>query len=552
MGLLPQTETFLSRAARRRWWAEFGRRSGGMMWYLAVLFLILLLVARLSAAIPDVFSPSMLPMLPLIGAIVAWCTQRRVGKADVAAMIDRHEKNHDLFLTTVHLESSAGAYQEQVRSRAEAAASPGSTFPDMIPWRWQKPVLRLLGVGLVLMAFIRFLPQLDPFGKADERRWLGRQEERLEELRRETEVAAAAREPEEAKRRGEEIHQALKELEETFRLAKPEASKATARKLSERQKELGRFWKQLDDDKLREALDRASEKMQELGRLDGGLSPEAKAFRDQLREMLRRGDARELQKTLAEMLEKAEALQKPGLSPEQRRQGAKQVKESLQEMAAAVSREAPSQKLGETLQRAIEQMQMAQNEQLQELALEGGQKSMKQLEEELQDLAQQLQQLQQLEEGLDAAQLAQELNKLGAMPGPGNGPGEGSMEDYAELYRELLAQTQGGGPGPGSGMGGPGTGEGGVAPEDESQKTDFKPEKSPSHLVAGKTLLEWQTSGVSETGEAREAYQGSMAQLKQGVSEAIRQEKVPAGYHSQIRNYFDSLEEAPPGEDDLE
>jgi DNA repair exonuclease SbcCD ATPase subunit len=357
--------------------------------------------------------------------------------------------------------------------------------------------------------------------------------------------------PEEDTKRSEDIKQALTKLEQAFKMAKRGEQQETAKRQRESQKELGQFWKPLNDEKLSKALGEAKEKLQQFGQSES-MSPEAKAFRDQLREMLRSGDAKELQKSLAEMLEKAESLQKPGATSEEQRQGAKELKESLQELADAVASEAPSDQLKETLQRAIEQMQMAQNQGLQKDAVEGAQDSMEQLQQQMENLAQQLEQLLQLEEALDAAQLAQQLNEMGKMPGEG-GEGEGKgMSSYADLYKKLLAEGGGQGQGPGPGRGGRGTGDGGDAPFDESLETGFKTEKSKSHLAAGKTLLEWQTNAVSETGEAKKAYQDSIGQIKQGLSEAIRQEKVPAGYHGQIQSYFDTLEVEPPNTEGLD
>lgn len=553
MALPPLTEKLLAGVARRWRWAELGKRFVQWSCWLAALFLLGLMVARLSALLPDVFTPPTLLLIPALGAVLAWLTYRRVARAEAARMVDRFQGNHDLFLTAVHLDASAGTYQERIRERAEAVASQGERMAEVVPWNWRGSLGRLFIVAIILSIAIRWLPQWDPFGKDEERQWLGRQEDRLEALERETEAQLKALAPseEEASERDEAIQQSLTKLREAFRLAKPEERRETAQKLRESQKELGQFWKQLNDDKLREALDEAaSEQMQQFGKSGRSLTPEAKALRDQLREMLREGEAKELQKKLSEMLEKAEALQKPGATPEERRQGAKELQRSLQELADAVASEAPSEALKDTLQRAIEQMQMAQNEALGEKAMEGAQKSMEQLQRQMEGLAQQLQQLQRLEEALDAARLAQQLNEMGKMPGEADS--SGTMKDYAELYRELLAQMGAGREGEGEGMRGPGTGEGGVAPEDESLETAFKDEKSPSHLVAGKTLLEWKTEGVSEAGEARQAYQESITQLKQGLSEAIRQEQVPAGYHSQIRSYFDRLEEAPPMADDLD
>jgi hypothetical protein len=424
----------------------------------------------------------------------------------------------------------------------------------MIPWAWQKPCLRLL-VGLaVLVAALFFLPQLDPFGKEETRDWLTKQEERLEELRKKNEEARALLKPEESEQRAEEIAQALTKLEQTFQLARPEQQEATRKVLRDRQKELGGFWKQLDDDKLTKALDKESDRWQKIGQSEAAMSPEAKAMRDELREMLRDGDAKKLQDRLAEMLEKVEKqqqqLQNGDSEDEQAKEERAALKESLQELASAISAVSPSDPLKASLQRAIEQMQMAQNPGLKDEAMQGAQESMEQLQKQVGALAEQLKQLKELEDGMDAAQLAQQLNDLGQMAG--QKPGGKGMKGYADLYKELLAESQGG-EGNGPGMGGRGSGEGGVAPEDDSLATGFKKEQSPSHLVAGKTLLQWQTNDVSEAGQATKAYQESLQQLKQGLSEAIRQEKVPAGYHDQIQRYFDTLKEEPaPDADGLD
>ena len=315
--------------------------------------------------------------------------------------------------------------------------------------------------------------------------------------------------------------------------------------MRDQQKELGEFWKQLDDEKLTKALDKESDRWQKIGQTEATMSPEAKAMRDELREMLRSGDAKKLQDRLAEMLEKIEKQQQGEGSAEEQAKDRAAMKESLQELASAISEVTPSDPLKESLQRAIEQMQMAQNPGLQDEAMQDAQQSMEQLQKQMTSLAEQLQQLQELESAMDAAQLGQQLNELGQMQG--QKPGGKGMKSYAYLYKELLAGSQGG---DGQGMEGRGSGEGGVAPEDDSLATGFKKEPSPSLLVAGKTLLQWQTKEASETGKATKAYQESLQQLKQGLSEAIRQEKVPAGYHDQIQSYFDTLKEEPAADAD--
>lgn len=555
MSLAPEIQAFLRRAAKRQQMASLGRHWCRVLWILAWLFLAYLLLARLTGLVSDDGIWWLLLGMPLLAGGIAWFTHRRVPDTEAAAMVDRFQKNHDLFVTTVHLDDSAGAYQEQIRSMASQASSEKLALSEMIPWDWQKPLARLAGGAGILALAMTLLPQLDPFGKEETRQWLGRQQERLAELRKETEKQERARKPEEQAEQAEALQQALEQLEQTFRVATPERREEIAEKLRDHQKELGEFWKALDKEKLSEALSEEAKELQAFGQQDPALTAEGKAMRDQLREMLKEGDGAELQKTLAEMLEKAEEMKQDKMDAEERREGARDLQTQLQELADAVAREGGSPELKETLKRAIEQMQMAQNGELGQQAMKDGQRSMEQMAQQLKDLADQLEQLQQLEEALDAAQLAQQLNEMGEMNGKGQEGGQGGdFKSYAELYEKLLAEAQGGGKGEGEGregMKGAGTGEGGEAPEDD-QEVDFKTEKSPSHLVAGKTLLEWQTQGVSETGEAREAYRDSVSQLKQGLTEAIRQEKIPPGYHGQIQKYFDTLEVEPPRADDLD
>ena len=88
-----------------------------------------------------------------------------------------------------------------------------------------------------------------------------------------------------------------------------------------------------------------------------------------------------------------------------------------------------------------------------------------------------------------------------------------------------------------------GLGAGGKAPEDDSLTSAFKPEKEQSKFAGGKTLLQWKTKEVGETGARAEDFREAIRDVKQRVSEAIATEQVPPGYHSAIQKYFDSLPE---------
>lgn len=102
------------------------------------------------------------------------------------------------------------------------------------------------------------------------------------------------------------------------------------------------------------------------------------------------------------------------------------------------------------------------------------------------------------------------------------------------------------GKGNGDGFSGPNNGgQGSGRREEKPDNVDFENQRSPSQLNAGKVLMSWKTKGDGEKGEAAKEYAESMAEVKQGVNEAILREQVPPGYHDSIRKYFDTLSEAP-------
>jgi hypothetical protein len=105
-----------------------------------------------------------------------------------------------------------------------------------------------------------------------------------------------------------------------------------------------------------------------------------------------------------------------------------------------------------------------------------------------------------------------------------------------------MQQKNGNSIGPGMGPNGV-PGAGGKAPENDEAETDFKQERSPTQLAAGKTLLQWKTKEMGPTGARTEEYREAVREVKQGVSEAIAAEQVPPGYHTAIQKYFDTLPE---------
>ena len=62
-------------------------------------------------------------------------------------------------------------------------------------------------------------------------------------------------------------------------------------------------------------------------------------------------------------------------------------------------------------------------------------------------------------------------------------------------------------------------------------------------MGAGKLLMQWKEEGKGETGQKADDYQAAVRSVKEGVAEAIRNERIPPGYHGAIQKYFDRLPE---------
>jgi hypothetical protein len=167
--------------------------------------------------------------------------------------------------------------------------------------------------------------------------------------------------------------------------------------------------------------------------------------------------------------------------------------------------------------------------------------------------------MQNLEDALKNLAAAKQLNDQGKLDGKeAQNAGANSPQDYQKLYDEMMRRLAEAGEGEGEGDGqgnkagrgkagkNPGIGKGGTLGEDESTKSGFKTEKATTQLGAGKLLMEWKEEGVGETGRKAGDYNDAVRAVKQGVAEAIRNERVPPGYHGAIQKYFDRLPEKKP------
>ncbi|MEO6785966.1 MAG: hypothetical protein ABI318_07515, partial [Chthoniobacteraceae bacterium] len=180
-------------------------------------------------------------------------------------------------------------------------------------------------------------------------------------------------------------------------------------------------------------------------------------------------------------------------------------------------------------------------------------------EDELKRLGEIFKDAQNLEDALKNLAAAKQLNELGKLDGKdARDAGANSQQDYQKLYDEAMRRLaeMGGGGGEGGGQGdkagrgkagkNPGIGKGGTVGEDDSAASAFKKEKAKTQLGAGRLLMEWKEEGVGDTGSKAGEYNDAVRAVKQGVAEAIRNERVPPGYQGAIQKYFDNLPEKKP------
>ncbi|MGK0189317.1 MAG: hypothetical protein ACI9R3_005134 [Verrucomicrobiales bacterium] len=514
-----------SRQNARRFLERFAVAS--LAW--AACFLVFVLVARLSALIPDVFDLATILIVPALGLLTALLLHRSASAEESARLVDQSEGSHDLFLTALRLPQGAGDFMPIVRQQAAAAAQ--NVQPSrVVPLRWNARFGYLMFALAGLTLVIGFTPQFDPF----QRRELAQQEDervrKLEDSLQATVLQSQALEDRNLEDRSQAIEREFAKLDESFRAARPELKEQTNRELSERQAELGKFWRQLSDEKLRDALSKSK-----AGQKFGAQSP----MRKQFRKLAENGKFSDIQKAMEGIKQKLNELAGEPDSAERRKE-MDALKEKMQAMADALSEALGSDSLDKAMSRALEQMDMSNMQDLAQKAMEAMQESMDLSQEELENLAQALSEMENLQEALSAAQLAKALNEMGELSGEGQGEGKG-MSDYEKIYRERLAQAMGEGEGQG-GMEDRGNGKGGVAPEDPSARTAFKTEKSKSALQKGKLLMNVKSKGNAEPGEVDEAYRSAVGELREAASEAILQEQIPPGYHDSIRDYFDQLD----------
>lgn len=543
MGEFPRTERLLQDVAWRMYAVKLARRT--FFWFvaLAILYAGLLLTARLTGLIPDIFAPQTLLWVPSASLLGSLLTTRRPDLSQAARCADRSQQTHDLFLTLTMLDKSIGEYKPLVGRDAEQRAVKlrGAT---VLPFVWDRPAL-IRGVAMpaalgILALGIVLLPSLDPFAVQAAAKEKEAVAQRVAESKKQTEARKAQlkKQTDLEDEHSEDVAQALERLKADFKKMRKNEKLPNSERLAVNQKSLGAKWRKLNGEQLKELMNG-----EELDQRFGGESAEEMR---QWRRELQQGSSEKFKEALEELKQDLQQLAKTN-DPVERSELMRKVEKQLKEMSDFATKEAGSQPLAAALQRAKDQlasMQKGDSEKLQQEALEALQESLELSQMEAENLAQAARDMKSLEEALQLISMSKRLNSQEMLDGEACENCQ-SLSDYAELYQQMMAGMQ-----PGEGLGGEGFGEGGEAPEDDSVKTDFVDETSKSAVQKGKVLLSMKTKGMSDTGEARKEYRAALTDVKQGVAEAIEQEQIPPGYIETIQKYFDKIEAVEEGPGD--
>jgi len=526
------TRRLLARVAVRLRLSAIGRLVFLLVLVLAGVYGAAFAASRLLALLPDWFDPMTLLAVPATAGLLALLFHRRPTTTGAARRVDEHAGTKDLFLTTTMLEGAPGEFKPLVVHQAEeraAAVRPAK----VVPYDWhRRGALCAAVLGILLLAVER-MPQLDPFGRHEERKKTARLQRDLADSRKATALRIAQlkkRKPQ--AKTSEEARNALDDLKKTFNTMKPTQPKANLQRLQTAQQHLSELWKLRSEQRLKDAFDRGRQ-TQTLGANQGTQA-------QQWKRSLQKGDPSDIQKEIDAIHKKIAQMQK-STDPVERSRLQQEVRQRLGGLQDFLANNATSKPLQEAARRALEQLTAADNPQLSKEALQALKESLDQAKLELDDVAQAVRDLQALEDALRAAQLAKQANSQCNGLNGGDCEGCESMGDYADFYKQLMEGKDTAKIGPG--MGPKGIGKGGEAPEKPDEVTDYKSERSRSAFQAGKILLQWKTKQLSDPGSVTEARK-HITDIKQAATEAILQEQVPPGYHDAIKRYFDSLEEA--------
>lgn len=564
MSIPREPRTVLARVAGRLRWAGLGRRFSTSVLVLSVFAALAVLALRLTGLAPStaqtlaalgssatettdwtdvgLLAASLAAVILVVSAAITLAWHDRVSISDAARVIDRHQGTKDLFLTLTMLEGSAGDYQPLVARDAVARTDtiqPAKIVPLALQRGAARPVLCLA----VVAALVVCVPQLDPFGevaRADAARnrqralqeQAGKTRKRAEQLAKDD--ADAENSP--------EVKQAIEKLMAALKKVKPADRKSNQLVLNRHKKRIEDAHNRVNTHQLQRVLNR-NDSQRQFGQLD---TPKLQKWTRELQ----RGSTESLKRELEKLKQDLKQLARlDGNDPESRKRReelARKLQKKLRDIRSFASKNLDSKHpLSTALKRARQQLKTTSSvdRELAKKAMKHLAETMDLADQELQQLAQAARDLRQLDQSLQAMRMARKANQKGQLDGELVKNAK-TLDDYRELYSQLMEEL-GETVSEGEGTGNRGIGKGGEVPEDNSTRTGFKKQVSNSVLSAGKVLLTLKTKGQSDAGDVKQAYRKSITTIKQGVSEAIDKEEIPKGYIEGIKQYFNSLDDAP-------
>jgi hypothetical protein len=529
-------QRLVDRTLWRLRWAIVALRSLYAFFALVAIYCSAVLVARLTGIFALTWQPWVPVLLPVVALAIGAAWPRRPGSRDAARAVDRGAATHDLFLTMVLLEGSAGEYQPLVAAKAESRAA--TIRPrEVAPLRINRRLTSIAVVLAMLVGVVQFVPQLDPFGKVAAAEETREELRHIEESKQATQERLAKIERESlSDAQAKEVKQALDELKAAMKGTQIKARQANSKLLAGAQKTVAGEWRKISSGKLNDLFSKSSAAAsQQMGSNSGAMS---KKWLDDLQA----GSTESLRKELSSVQRDLEELAKTK-DPARKAELTQKLRERLDALTQFAEEQTGSKTLAAALKRTQEQMRMAAKaaagdpkDPATEEALKAAAESAKLADKELEQIAQSAKDLKDLEQALSVLQMAKNLNNKDLLDGQ-KMEGLQSMAEYEAMYDKLMKDAT-----PDTGE----FGEGGPVDENDSKKSKFKTELSKSQISKGKVLLTLKTKGMGEHADVKEQYRSAVRDVKQGLSEAILREEIPPGYHEGLKGYFDSIEETPP------
>jgi hypothetical protein len=530
------TQKLLQRVALRMHLSAWGQRGRLVFLILCAVYAVPLIASRMTGYLTGQFLPVHLPILGVLALAISAIWHRRPSLSDAARKIDQYGSTRDLFLTWTMLQQSAGEFQPWVRQAAESTSERFQPR-EIIKFPWQRPCIQVGAALLLLWTGLAFVPQLDPFGKVAEAREADESTEKLAQSRRATQTRLAELIKSEADAaKNSEVEKALEKLKNVF--GKLEKTKPSENKslLAGEQKQLGKLWQKLTAEKMAQMLKKSAGE-QSFG-APGNETLEKWA------EQLKSGNPEGLKKEFATIQETLQRLSK-SKDPAEQAQLRQELKKKLQKLKEFADEKLENKGLKAALDRALAQMEASKREPQSEEALEAVKETMKLVQRELKQMELSAKEMKELDEALKAIQLAKKLNDEGKLDTEGD-DNFTSLDEYKELYAQLMEGMEQEGEGTGTDGG---EGNGTPVDEDDTVKTKFKAQQSKSAVKAGEILMSINTKGAppkdAEKEDPKVKYRNLVRTVKQGAEEAILQEQIPPGYHDGIKNYFNTLDDAP-------